>query len=257
MAFARSLHVGIDIYSSNFPNTDELDGPENDAEKMRDLAAARSFETDLVQGSKATREAIKDKLQYAAKVSKPGDIFLFTFAGHGTSKALEIDPDKDEATDQAILLYDYWLYDDELRLNIWPQFKKNVRVLMIADSCHSGSVLSLAANSPKVLKISEETRDAHLREHGWFYRKLIVPVYAPVEASILLLAACGDNDETPDGCPLSPFTAALAKVLEEQKPTDYTDLINKTRKLVGPQIPQLAFLPTVDKKFISQEPFTI
>lgn len=256
MAFGRSLHVGIDKYSSAFPNTKELDGPENDAEKMRDLVAARGFEADLVQGPKATREVINDKLENAAKVSKPGDIFLFTFAGHGTGKALEIDPDKDEITDQAILLYDYWLYDDELRLKIWPQFKKDVRVLMIADSCYSGSVLALA-DSPQLLTISEETRDAHLRAHGGFYRKLIVPVYAPVEASILLLAACGDGDETPDGSPLSPFTAALVKVLEQQNPTDYFDLINKTRKLVGPQIPQLAFFPTLDKAFVGQKPFTI
>lgn len=255
MRVGRSLHVGINRYSSAFPNATELDGPENSAARMRDLVCGR-FQTELVQGANANRQTIEQRLLHYAEVSESGDIFLFTFSGHGTSIVREFDPDRDELDDEAILLHDFWLYDDELRLNIWPRFHQGVRVLMIADSCHSGTILR-AARCTKVLQISTETREAHLREHGWFYRQLMVPVFAPVEASVLLLAACGDNDETPDGSPLTGFTEALVRVLEEQNPRDYNDLLGKIRMQVGPQIPQLAFLPAVDKEFIGQRPFTI
>lgn len=255
MPVGRSLHVGINIYGPTFPNAAELTGPEESALRMRDLVRGR-FDADLVRGPAATRENIEQKLLHAAEVSEPGDIFLFTFSGHGTSDVREIDPDRDELDDEAILLYDYWLYDDELRLNIWPRFRKGVRVLMIADSCHSGSVIR-AARRNQALQISPETREAHLQEHNGFYRQLLVPVFAPVEASVLLLAACGDNDETPDGSPVPAFTDALLRVVQEQDPTDYADLIGKVRMLVGPQIPQLAFLPALDEDFIGQRPFTI
>lgn len=256
MPTGRSLHVGINQVSSAFPNAPRLDGPENDADKMRKLAHDLGFETDLVPPSKAKRETIMNKLLDAAEAAQPGDIFLFTFAGHGTSRVVEPDLDRDERKDQAILLNDRWLYDDELRLKIWPEFRKDVRVLMVADSCHSGTILERMIG-PKMRAISEETRDEHLRRYGAFYRKLMVPVYAPVEASILLLAACEDFDKTPDGYPLGPFTAALLKVVYEQDPQNYTDLIVKIRKLVGPQIPQLTPFPPANKSFMAQKPFTI
>ena len=257
MPIGRSLHVGINQVSPAFPNATRLDGPENDADRMRNLARDRGFQTDLIPPSDADRGNVIKKLLAMAEASHPGDIFLFTFAGHGTSRIMQPDLDRDEIEDQAILLYDRWFYDDEFKLTIWPAFRKGVRVLMVADSCFSGTVASKAkakSNGLQKRAISDEVREEHLKTYGEFYRQLMVPVYAPVEASILLLAACEDFDETPDGYPLGPFTAALLKVVNEQDPQNYTDLIEKIRKLVGPQVPQLFPFPRVDQEFGAQKP---
>jgi hypothetical protein len=227
---------------------------------MRDLALSRNFEAELIPGPKANYATVISKLLSAAEALHRGDIFLLTFAGHGTGEFDENDQDEPDTQDEAIVLLDALLFDDELRLKVWPAFRKGVRVLMVADSCHSGTVAALSEGSgkgPPVREISQETRQEHLREYRQFYRQLVVPVYAPTEASVLLLAACRDLEKTPDDFPHGPFTAALLKVVNEQNPQNYTDLIKKVRKLVGPQIPQLFPFPTPDPDFMAQKPFTI
>jgi len=262
MPIGRSLHVGINQVSPAFPNAGILTGPENDAVAMRDLAEERGFVTELIRGQDATSVTVVAKLLEAAAVSQPGDIFLFTFAGHGTG---EFDPssEEDDNQDEALLLYDGLLFDDQLSGGIWPNFQQGVRVLMIADSCHSGTVAALILGGAtqdrdtRVREISQETRAEHLKTYRHFYRQLAVPVFAPIAANVLLLAACGDLDTTPDGDPHGVFTAALLQVIQDGKPKNYADLIAKARQLVGPQVPQLTPVPPIDQAFIGQVPFTI
>jgi hypothetical protein len=264
MPVGRSLHVGINqVSSAVFPNASTLTGPENDAQAMSDLAHDRfQFVTKVVKGPEATYARVKAELLQAANDSQPKDIFLFTFAGHGTAQ-FDPSPEEGDNQDEAILLYDALLFDDELSMDIWPAFKKDVRVLMIADSCHSGTVVSLAGERgaggrcPHVRQISNETREEHLRAYREFYKRLSVPVFAPIQASVLLLAACGDFEETPDGDPLGAFTAAMLQVINNQQPANYRDLIGKISLLVGPQTPRLTPIEPADQAFINQVPFTI
>ena len=262
MPVGRSLHIGINRYSSAFPNAPVLTGPENSARAMRELAHGRGYLTELILGSDVTYARATAALLAAADVSQPGDIFLFTFSGHGAGE-FDSDSDEPDIQDEALLLFDALLLDDDLRLSIWPKFRRGVRVLIIADSCHSGTVATVP-NSPapeaeraQVMEIPIETRQQHFRQYGRFYRKLAVPLLASIEASVLLLAACGDFETTLDGNPLTMFTAAMLRVVNEQSPTDYRDLIAKIDALVGPQTPVLTPVPPPDQAFIAQRPFTI
>ena len=258
-AVGRSLHVGINEVSPAFPNARRLRGAERDAQAMYELARARKFEAELIPASRANHSTVITKLLDAAHESKPGDIFLFTFAGHGTGES-DCDQDEGDRQDEALVLTDVLLFDDELRLKVWPEFKKGVRVLMIADSCHSGTVASLTGSgeSKAVMReISSETREEHLKEYRQFYRQLVTPVYAPIEANVLLLAACGDFEKTPDGFPHGDFTQALLDVINTSSPANYRELIDRIAQQVGPQIPLLTPVPPEDEGFILQRPFTI
>src|SRR5205814_2346373 len=73
-----------------------------------------------------------------------GDIFLFTFAGHGTQRGAE-DPAETDFQDETLVLFDHILIDNVLRRELWPRFAPGVRVVMVSDSCHSGTVFMLPA----------------------------------------------------------------------------------------------------------------
>src|SRR6266403_3644762 len=134
MATGFSLSVGINSYGPNFPNAAVLEGCENDASAMRDIAVTQNFERcSLLRGAEATLDTVFTEVLYAADRLKDGDIFLFTFAGHGTQVP---DRNQRDEPDETILLYDYMVIDDVLEASLLSQFKSGVRVLMVADSCH-------------------------------------------------------------------------------------------------------------------------
>jgi hypothetical protein len=258
MASGYSLHIGINEYSSAFPNAGRLEGAENDARAMSEIAAARHFKPELLLGPRANYPTVISKLLVAAKCLHRGDIFLLTFAGHGTGRR-DRDRDEDDRQDEAILLHDVMLLDDELRMKIWPKFEAGVRVLMIADSCHSGTVATFLENrwGPTLREISQETRDKHIEEYNEFYGQIAVPPFAPISANVLLLAACGDRATTPDGNPHGVFTQALLDVINGTNPTNYRDLRQRIEQALRPQIPVLTPVSPVSEDFIRQRPFTI
>ena len=141
---AISIHVGINkVSKSLFPNAVELLGPENDADEMSRIAKANGFEVrELFKGLNATFKNVEDAiLKVAAELKNDGDIFLFTFAGHGSRQADEENEENEEEDlfDETILLFDRILVDDYLRSALWSEFKPGVRIIGVADCCHSGT----------------------------------------------------------------------------------------------------------------------
>jgi hypothetical protein len=147
MARGISLHVGVNKASDAFPNAPTLFGCEKDATAMYEIAVTRGFAKHaLLVGPNATYNKVVTTIKNAAAELESGDIFFFTFAGHGTS---EVDTDEDESdhSDETILLFDFLLFDDVLRKDLWPQFKPGVRIVMVSDSCHSGTVAFVPADT--------------------------------------------------------------------------------------------------------------
>ena len=286
MSRGISLHVGVNKVGSNFPNAATLKGCENDAREMERIAVLKGFEPhDRLVGSNASYPNVIGKIRYAATQLQKGDIFLFTFAGHGFQEADRGEQDEADFEDETILLYDFELYDDVLRQTLWPQFRPGVRILMIADSCHSGTVATRIAEEtsrPSYESLSARHRDSeiavltpdgliartvsaqtmarHRSQARKFYEQPFFPIInPPIQASVLLLAACGDAETTGDGDTNGIFTAAMLKVLNQSNPQDYRDLIRKIGvELAGhPQIPALTPIEPADEAFIQQRPFTI
>lgn len=116
-----SLHVGLNtVDRSHYGNgLVQLDFCVADAEAMEAVAADRGFaDRTVLKDDAGTRDAIIDACADAAKRLKAGDIFMFTYAGHGGQIK---DFNHDEATgpdgdtlDETLCLYDAQLIDDEL-----------------------------------------------------------------------------------------------------------------------------------------------
>ena len=71
--------------------------------------------------------------------STPGDFFLCTYSGHGGQVRDKNHEEESDRSDETWVLYDRQLVDDELYA-LWATFKPGVRVVILSDSCHSGSV---------------------------------------------------------------------------------------------------------------------
>ncbi|HUQ31196.1 MAG TPA: caspase family protein [Pyrinomonadaceae bacterium] len=286
-----SLHVGINSADSDaFPTVAHLVGCENDARAMHELAGLQHFSKRvLLLGPEATYDRVKMEINAASAELKAGDIFLFTFAGHGSGK-FDSSHDETDNQDETILLFDRMLLDDVLEGDFWVNFESGVRVLMIADSCHSGTVSFLlaaltrarqtellltgdfemsattdvevmTADFAQARTISEAARDQHLEAFGDFYEKVLeaLPSPAPpIKAGVLLLAACGDKETTADGDPHGAFTQALLDVWNGGNfAGTYKDFVTEiSGKFPGQaQHPALTFIGQSD--FSDERPFII
>lgn len=274
-----SLHVGINEYSSAFPGAQaqQLEGCVNDATEMQRIAVAKGFEQcDILLNADATYMRVTTKIRAAAAQLQTDDIFFFSFAGHGF-QAIDQPPHRDESDllDETLLLFDAELYDDVLRKELWPLFKPGVRILMVADSCHSGTahavptppddnvaVVSKMDDFPvipggaRVRSIDRGIIFQHHAEYGEFYRRTLLPLTATINANLLALPACADSKTTADGVPNGAYTKAMLEVLRDSDPADYKILVEQIEtKLPNQGVRCREINPRPD--FIGQKPFTV
>jgi hypothetical protein len=137
---ALSLHLGLNTV--NPAHYEGWDGPlaacEFDAKDMTALAKSRGMKPTTLLTKKATRAAVLTAMRSAAKALKSGDLFFMTFSGHG-GQVPDTNRDEPDRKDETWCLFDGQLIDDELYFEL-SRFAAGVRVLVLSDSCHSGSV---------------------------------------------------------------------------------------------------------------------
>lgn len=255
MATGISIHVGVNATEAAGISIPPLVGCENDAERMLEIARARGFiglgdsaEEPIIKND-ATIENVLGKIRIAASELKAGDIFLFTFSGHGTRQGEE-DEEEQDLQDETLVLHDGLLLDNLLRRLVWPAFSPGVRVVMVSDSCHSGGAAMSALhdsdreagdddagggkrqwsrNGFGIRAIPEGQAQTHLEILKDFYRELqkdLPEQPPPLAANILLLAACKEHETTRDGDPNGMFTQALLDVWHTNGSKTYKQLMD-------------------------------
>lgn len=289
MAKGISLHIGLNQLDTQvWGKQDNLKGCINDANAMLALAKAQGYTTSYVlENADATVANTKMIIQQALSELSKGDIFLFTYSGHGTqddNKDAD-SSDQDDQLDEALCLYDFMLLDDELAA-LWSQAAAGVRILMVIDSCHSGT-MSRDANSAQVSPIPAarslplENRLNLLKTRAGDYHQAKIMArntltQKPIQASICLLAACHDKQLSRDGDKHGLFTEYLLKVWNKGKFNGtYQQLVEKTSQQMQVQIqqwnswakqhqaelitqdPQHSVIGLADPDFDKQKPFTI
>ena len=174
-----SLHIGLNAVDPKQYSgwSGKLSGCEFDAEDMRAIAKKHGFATRLRLTKSAIRNKILSDLKRAAKKLRRNDIFFLSYSGHGgqvPNTGNDFEPD---GFDETWCLYDGELIDDELYTAL-ANFAAGVRIFVLSDSCHSGTVLRearFAALGVTPARPRMMPRDIALRvymEHEQFYDKL-------------------------------------------------------------------------------------
>ena len=133
-----ALCIGI----NNYPGTqNDLSGCVNDAEVWAEELTSRGFVVTTLLDGKATKAAMVEGMQTVIGKAKYGDAVVITYSGHGTWVADE-DGDEPDKRDEALCPHDLGsgpLIDDQL-YEIFAERERGVRLVVVADSCHSGTV---------------------------------------------------------------------------------------------------------------------
>jgi hypothetical protein len=145
----KALCIGI----NNYPGTHmDLQGCVNDAQDWGGVLQTRGFTVTTLLDAQATKAAMVKAMTNLIGGAASGDNLVITFSGHGTYQ-----PDKDgdevDGLDEGLCPYDLQtngaaLIDDEIRA-IFAARKPGVRLLLISDSCHSGTVTRAAPAEPE------------------------------------------------------------------------------------------------------------
>ena len=139
---ALSLHIGLNLVDPKHYAgwSGPLAACEFDANDMAAIAKNQSMSSTVLLTKSATRKAVLTSMRSAAAKLRRGDYFFLTYSGHGgqvpdSSSA----PDEADKQDETWCLYDDQLIDDELYAEL-GRFASGVRILVLSDSCHSGTV---------------------------------------------------------------------------------------------------------------------
>ncbi|MFO7634715.1 MAG: caspase family protein [Caldilinea sp.] len=232
MANGISIHIGLNyVDPTHYQGWDgKLKGCENDARALEAIARKRKFTTNLLLNEQATANNVRAAIADAANQLNSGDILLLTYSGHGGQTPDPTEEEEDHM-DETWVLYDRQLIDDELYA-LWGHFENDVRIFMLSDSCHSGSVArefrespifeSLpATNVPVPRAMPEDIQERTYRANREQYQQ--VKAEHPqgdrvgIGASVILISGCQDNQVSLDGTQNGLFTGTLLRVWNKGK----------------------------------------
>jgi hypothetical protein len=233
-----ALCIGV----NNYPGTHmDLAGCVNDANDWAAELGSRGFAVTKLLDSQATKAAMEKAFRSIIGGAAEGDVVVITFSGHGTYVP-DQNGDEIDGLDEGLCPYDLQtgggaLIDDEIH-EIFLSRKPGVRLVLISDSCHSGTVTRAAAPDPDV---DAAPRPRFMPMGNWLPEDQLpkgangkplssIPVTSPTSAfekglsrksGDLLLAGCkeGPNNFSYDakikGRPNGAFTYYALKALKE------------------------------------------
>ena len=215
-------------------------GAEDDVDRIVRLVSPLRYLIMSLKTVNATAEAVLDHLRHAARMTRPGDLFLFYFAGHGRQRP-DSGGDEDDGFDELLLAYDRPLDDDELDAT-WRDFPEGVRILAISDSCHSGT---------------------NFKFPGGWKRAPVRPPFAPrpffppMKASMIHIGAARDEELASAYRGGGAFTIALCTAFSPDFQGGYRDLVRAVSEKVPSQHPRLELYGPGVEEFVREKPFWI
>lgn len=135
----KALCIGI----NNYPGTaNDLSGCVNDAHDWAALLSKKGFTVNTLLDAAATKAAMVSAIDAMIEGAAKGDSLIITYSGHGTWVP-DSSGDEPDGRDEALCPHDLTskgaLLDDEIHA-LFAKRGAGVRIVLISDSCHSGSV---------------------------------------------------------------------------------------------------------------------
>lgn len=238
-AKALSLHIGLNAVSGAAYSgwTGPLAACEFDANDMAAIAKSKGMKSTVLLTRHGTRAKALAAIRNAAKSLRAGDLFFLTYSGHG-GQVPDANGDEADKQDETWCLYDGQLIDDELYFEL-SQFAAGVRILVLSDSCHSGSVTRAMPTGLRERAMPTAVAMRVYRDHQAFYDKLqtevakaagttavdpdtalaqvaassrLTAIVKKFKPSVLLISGCQDNQTSMDGDHNGAFTEQVLKV---------------------------------------------
>jgi hypothetical protein len=287
---ATAVHIGLNSVDPG--HYSGWDGPlaacEFDARDMASVAKSKGMTSTVLLTKDATRANTLAAIRAEAKRLKSGDLFFLSYSGHG-GQVDDVSGEEDDKLDETWCLFDGQLIDDELYLEL-SRFAKGVRVLVLSDSCHSGTVTRAApppatpGRRPKLMP-ANVARKVYA-DHKDFYDQLqrdvmkaskaaasldpdaalahvavssrLTKVAAKCKSAVILISGCQDNQTSMDGDNNGAFTEQLLKVWNKGAYRgNYARLHATIRAQMPPtQTPNLFQLGPA-APFAQQQPFSV
>ena len=245
------------IVINDYPGTgSDLSGCVNDANDWATTLTGRGFTVTKLLDAQATKAAMVSAMSSLIAGAEPNSTVVITYSGHGTWVP-DQNGDEADGRDEGLCPWDIAqgkvLIDDEIAI-LFAKRAKGVRVLLIADSCHSGSV----TRAPEDIPEPGEPKPRFLPLSLWLktgYNPPVVPPKPPAGTLGLdraggdtLLAGCKDEEFSWDtsfaGRPNGAFTYYALKALGSLPANaTYADWFKKIRTYLPssacPQNPQI------------------
>jgi hypothetical protein len=258
---------------------------------MAAIATSRGMKATVLLTKKGTRAKTLAAMRKAAKALRKGDFFFLTYSGHG-GQVPDVTGEESDKQDETWCLFDGQLIDDELYFEL-SRFAAGVRILVLSDSCHSGTVTrnmppqfdpGRSVGRSKMMPISVGLRT--YREHRKFYDTLqqdvakaagkasvadpdsvlaqlavsprLTAIAKAFKPSVILISGCQDNQTSMDGEQNGAFTEQLLKVWNHGNYSgNYAKFHAAIRAgLPASQTPNLFTLGAV-ARFLRQQPFSV
>lgn len=248
----KAICIGINDY----PGTQsDLSGCVNDAHDWSNVLDERGFAVTLLLDVQATKAGMKRAIGDLIATAEPGDTLVITYSGHGTWVP-DTSGDEADGRDEGLCPYDIGtsgaLLDDEIH-DLFQQRRKRVRILLLSDSCHSGSVTrgddsDLDNQAPRARFLPPEAWMPADRLPQKIHRPAVLLGGLARAGGDLLLSGCMDTEYSWDtqfkGRPNGAFTYYAIKTLKPLPPdATYEQWYRKIREYLPstrlPQNPQI------------------
>lgn len=286
MPHGLSIHVGVNKPKKCSCSEDRLHGAERGALAMAELARHAGFEVvPPLLGKFAVWHNLQKELEWAARRLIPEDILLLSFSGHGCRGRLPSPCDEPDCHYESWCLADGEARDRSL-LQELARFEEGVRILAIADCCHSEGSGSLVLRGP-LARLMSPLKNALRRRRSVGRSRVERPAVTPgppadnperrcilssenefksptveVKASILVLASCRREELALDDTPNSLFMGELRRVWNGGRfQGTYASFLDEIHRRVasknGEQNPACAWSGKFPRWYEEQVPFTI
>jgi hypothetical protein len=254
-----SLHIGVDyLDKSSFPLKSEdgklekeypdgwegrLKSCEKDANALCAVAESQGFRATKLLSPDATSDNVQAEFHKAAKALEAGDLFFVTYAGHGGQLPDNSgDEGRRDSYDETWCLHDRHLLDDEIAV-LYSKFKPGVRILVLSDSCHSGTVTRNDEDPDEwvdVRGMPPGFRDPCYWARETFYDDIQAATEQirpeDIKANLQLISACQDNEKAGDGKDHGAFTGTVLAVWNDGQFTgNYREFYETVRAALAPK----------------------
>jgi len=147
----KALLVGIDYKGTSY----ELNGCINDVQHISQFLVGKNIPTNKMciltdnTEMKPTKINIINSFTKLLKDAVSGDQLVFFFSGHGSTIVnTSLNKDTEPLDDVLVTLDNNYIIDDDLNAIIQANLKPNVKLFVLFDCCHSGTMLDLKYNYP-------------------------------------------------------------------------------------------------------------